>query len=176
MRNELEELKKDMFKKHGIIDDQAQSLDDVLIDLEKERAKLKDYLVFENDITNLKQKLKFIMNRKNQKTMEFMCQCQDLFLKSYDTIMKIKEKNRAGIKETDKVFTDKDINDIKSNFITKLTYLRENLIKFNHKEDELITDMDKVKKFDKNIDDLFKKEIEEFKITDESENEYNINF
>ena len=36
--------------------------------------------------------------------------------------------------------------------------------------------MDKVKKFDKNIDDLFKKEIEEFKITDESENEYNINF
>ena len=90
--------------------------------------------------------------------------------------MKIKEKNRAGIKETDKVFTDKDINDIKSNFITKLTYLRENLIKFNHKEDELITDMDKVKKFDKNIDDLFKKEIEEFKITDESENEYNINF
>ena len=99
-----------------------------------------------------------------------------LFLKSYDTILKIQHNNRAGAKEIEKILSQDDIDKMKINFITKLTYLRENLIKFNQKEDQLITDMDKVKKFEKNIDDIFKKEIEEFKITDESENDYNINF
>jgi hypothetical protein len=176
MRHELEEIKKDMFKKHGIIDDQSQSMDEVLIDLEKERNKLKSYLEYERNITDLKQKLKFIMHRKNQKIMEFMCQCQDLFLRNYDTIVKVKLNNQSRIKEIDKIFTEKDIDGIKTNFISKLSYLKENLIKFNHKEDQLITDMDKVKKFDKNIDDLFKKEIEEYKISDDSGTDYNINF
>ncbi len=86
---QIEDHKKIFFKTHGFIDDQTQSLEDVVSENENKNLKIKQSLELDRQIIDLKLKLRFVMERKNQSTMEFFCSNQNLFIKYYDALMKM---------------------------------------------------------------------------------------
>ncbi len=81
-------------KNPGYIDE-SQSLEDLLMELETQKNKLEECGKFDEEITLTKQKLKVIMQRKNQKTMEFFCNTQSIFMKYFDSLTKISQSNYA---------------------------------------------------------------------------------
>lgn len=89
MRLQIEDFKKKIYKSHGFIDDQSQSLEEHIKDLEIQKHKIKESVAYDNKITDYKLKLKFVMQRKVQKTMEFFCSNQNLFIKYYDSLTKM---------------------------------------------------------------------------------------
>ncbi len=89
LRQHIEDHKKMFFKTHGFIDDQTQSLEDVVIENENKNLKIKQSIEIDRQIIDLKLKLRYVMERKNQSTMEFFCSNQNLFIKYYDALMKI---------------------------------------------------------------------------------------
>lgn len=89
MKETIEDFKKKIFKSHGYIDDQTVSLEEHIKELKIQRKNLKECLDYEKKITNQKMKLKYVMQRKVQKTMDFFCSNQNLFNKYYDTLIKI---------------------------------------------------------------------------------------
>jgi SMC interacting uncharacterized protein involved in chromosome segregation len=93
LRVQIENYKKQIFKTHGFIDDQTQTLDDVIKDLEAKNTKIKESQNYDSRINDMKMKLKHIMERKNTKTMEFFNANQMLFIKYYDTLVKIIKSN-----------------------------------------------------------------------------------
>jgi hypothetical protein len=54
-----------------------------------QRSKIKESVEYDNKITDYKLKLKFVMQRKVNKTMEFFCSNQNLFIKYYDSLIKM---------------------------------------------------------------------------------------
>ena len=89
MKHQIEDFKKKIFKSHGYIDDQSQSLDEHIKELKIQKKTIQESLEMDKKITNLKSKLKFVMQRKVQKTMEFFCANQSLFIKYYDSLTKM---------------------------------------------------------------------------------------
>lgn len=89
MKVQIEDIKKQIYKSHGFIDDQSQTLEEYLRDLENQKNKLKENFTYEEKIVNLKMKLKLVMQRKLQKTMDFFCDNQNLFIKYYDSLKKM---------------------------------------------------------------------------------------
>ena len=89
MRFQIEDFKKKIYKSHGFIDDQSQSIEDHIKDLNIQRSKIKESVEYDNKITDYKLKLKFVMQRKVNKTMEFFCSNQNLFIKYYDSLIKM---------------------------------------------------------------------------------------
>jgi len=89
MKVQIEDIKKQMYKSHGFIDDQSQSLEDYLNDLENQKNKLKENFSYDQKIIDLKMKLKMVMQRKLQRTMDFFCENQNLFVKYYDSLKKM---------------------------------------------------------------------------------------
>jgi site-specific DNA-adenine methylase len=97
MKETIEDLKKKIFKSHGYIDDQTVSLEEHIKELKDHRKNLKECLKYDKKITNQKMKLKFVMQRKVQKTMDFFCINQNLFNKYYDTLTKINNHGMFNI-------------------------------------------------------------------------------
>jgi hypothetical protein len=94
MRLQIEEIKKNFFKSHGYIDDHTQSMDDQSEELESQTVKMKESLnKYDKVITDNKLKLKYVMQRKVEKTMEFFCCNQESFILYYDAMMKIMLSN-----------------------------------------------------------------------------------
>ena len=60
---------------------------------------------------------------------------------------------------------------MKGRYLEKLEYLRNKFESMGRKEDSLNNEMFKFKPMEKNINELFKEEIEKYKITDDSYNE-----
>jgi hypothetical protein len=89
MKISIEDIKKKIYKAHGFIDDQSQTLEEYLIDLENQKRKLSENYEYDKKIIDLKLKLKYVMQRKLEKTMEFFCDNQTLFIKYYDCLKKI---------------------------------------------------------------------------------------
>jgi chromosome segregation ATPase len=89
MKQQIEDFKKKIFKSHGYIDDQSQTLEEHIKELTIQKSNIKESLEIDKKITNLKLKLKFIMQRKVEKTMEFFCSNQNLFIKYYDALLKM---------------------------------------------------------------------------------------
>jgi hypothetical protein len=89
MKTQIENIKKQIYKSHGFIDDQTQSLDDYIKDLENQKNKLKESFIYDQKIVDLKMKLKMVMQRKLQRTIDFFCENQNLFVKYYDSLKKI---------------------------------------------------------------------------------------
>ncbi len=89
LRQQIEDHKKIFFKTHGFIDDQTQSLEDVVTENESKNNKIKQSIEIDNKIIDYKLKLRYIMERKNQSSMEFFCSNQNLFIKYYDALMKM---------------------------------------------------------------------------------------
>lgn len=89
MKVSIEDIKKKIYKAHGFIDDQSQTLDEYMIDLENQKRKLSENYEYDRKIIDLKMKLKIVMQRKLEKMMEFFCENQGLFIKYYDSLKKI---------------------------------------------------------------------------------------
>lgn len=89
MKISIEDIKKKIYKAHGFIDDQSQTLDEYMIDLESQKLKLSETYEYDKRILDLKMKLKIVMERKLEKMMEFFCENQNLFIKYYDSLRKI---------------------------------------------------------------------------------------
>lgn len=89
MKVQIEDIKKKIYKAHGFIDDQSQTLDEYMIDLETQKRKLSENYEYDKRIIDLKLKLKIVMQRKLEKMMEFFCSNQSLFIKYYDSLKKI---------------------------------------------------------------------------------------
>ncbi len=89
LKEQIDEHKKNFFKAHGFIDDQTQSLEDIVFDLETRNSKVKLSIEYDSKIIENKIKLRYIMERKNQRSMEFFCSNQNLFIKYYDALMKM---------------------------------------------------------------------------------------
>jgi hypothetical protein len=72
MRVQIEEIKKNFYKSHGFIDYHTQTIDDHLVQIEKQTEKMKESLKkYYRIITDYKFKMKNVMQRKEEKTMEF---------------------------------------------------------------------------------------------------------
>ena len=71
MKNEINEYKKKFFQQHGFIDDQSQSLEDQVKEQENQKNKMKENYQIDEEITDLKIKLKYVMEKKTEKTFEF---------------------------------------------------------------------------------------------------------
>ena len=89
LKQQIDEHKKNFFKEHGFIDDQTQSLEDIVYDLETRNSKVKQSNEYDSKIIENKIKLRYIMERKNQSSMDFFCSNQNLFIKYYDALMKM---------------------------------------------------------------------------------------
>ncbi len=89
MKIQIEDFKKKIFKSHGYIDDQSQTLEEHIKELKVQKANIEESLEIDKKITHLKSKLKYVMQRKVQKTMEFFCSNQNLFIKYYDALIKM---------------------------------------------------------------------------------------
>lgn len=125
-------------------------------------------LIFE-DLINSKQKLKYILQRKNLASFEVMSTSQDLIIKYLEILTKI-QNNRD--EELEKIYTLSDISEIKSSFIYKLKSVKNKLIKYSNKENELNLEMEKIKYLIKTPDELFQNDKKE---TDHIFNDNNIN-
>jgi N-acetylneuraminic acid mutarotase len=91
MRMKIEDFKKQIYKSQGFIDDQSQSLEEVINELETKKVKMEESLEYDTKITDLKMQLKVIMTRKAQKTMEFFCLNQQMFIKYYDSLVRMRD-------------------------------------------------------------------------------------
>lgn len=174
MRVQIEEFKKKIYKSHGFIDDQSQSLEEHIKELEIQKDKMKESLEYDNKITEYKLKLKYIMQRKVQKTMEFFSSNQSLFIKYYDGLQKMQNSknlilildNSTG--ELDNLYSKENLDAIKTKYYDRLVTMKAKLEKLNSKEESIATNLNRYTKYEKNIEDLFKKEIEKHKISEDS--------
>ena len=89
MKNQIEDFKRQIYKSHGFIDDHSQSIEDFITEIDTQKEKMKQSVLYTNKITELKLKLKYIMHRKVQKTMEFFCNNQNIFIKYYDSLSRM---------------------------------------------------------------------------------------
>jgi len=222
MKTQIEDIKKQIYKLHGFIDDQSQTLDDYIKDLENQKNRLKESSEYEKRIVNLKMKLKLVMQRKLQKTMDFFCENQNLFVKYYDSLKKMHGNLNFYIdlssfifwlkfyylsfsfifwlkfyylsfygyssesffcifvgfrfykyldvyeSEVSGVYNKKFIDDIRDKYVEKLEHMRNRFEKLNFREDTLANDMYKFKHYEKSVGDLFKEEIDKYKISEDS--------
>ena len=98
-----------------------------------------------------------------------MSTSQDLIIKYLEILTKI-QNNRD--EELEKIYTLSDISEIKSSFIYKLKSVKNKLIKYSNKENELNLEMEKIKYLIKTPDELFQNDKKE---TDHIFNDNNIN-
>lgn len=176
MRGQIEDMKKKFYKSHGFIDDHTQSLDDQVEQLENQTEKMKESLnKYDKIITDYKLKLKYVMQRKVEKTMEFFCCNQELFIVYYDSMMKIMQSKYIFINKLDcqgnemnNLFPKNFLDSMKLKYGDRLMNMKTKIENLNSKEDLLLSDLHNYKKIEKNVDELFKEEKEQYKITDDS--------
>ena len=174
MKIQIEDFKKKIFKSHGYIDDQSQSLEEHIKELKIQLKNTQESLDIDKTNTNLKLKLKYVMQRKVQKTMEFFCSNQNLFIKYYDSLLKMLNSNNFvkfldnSNKELDCLYTKKTLDAIKMKYNDRLVNLKIKMENLNFKEESLSSDLHRYQNLEKNVDDLFKDEIEKYKLVDDS--------
>ncbi len=105
-----------------------------------------------------KQKLKYIIQRKNLSLLELMNISQDLYIKYIETLTQI---HINGDEELEKIYSINEINDLKSAFIEKLKSVKNKMTKYAVKEKELNKGNLRLKHLAKPPDQLFKNEINE---------------
>ncbi len=156
---EIDKKKKEIFDKFGFIDDQSQSMDDLIIDLTNQRDNIKKCCDDDYKTINKKMKLKYIIQRKGEKSQEFFCSAQNIFAKLYDTVMKAKE-SALNDKQIIRKFDFGRLDDIKTKFLTRLANLKQNLKKLSDEEDRITSHINSnnnaLTKISDNIYDVFK--------------------
>ena len=162
MKNEINEYKKKFFQQHGFIDDQSQSLEDQVKEQETQKNKMKENYQIDQEITDMKIKLKYVMEKKTEKTFEFFNETIGLFMNYFDATQKIILADEK--KEVESVFPSNRINEMKNKYQSKLKGLKEKLEDLNKREDNIVTELHRYKNFEKSLGDAFKEEIKKYKI------------
>ncbi len=162
MKNEINEYKKKFFQQHGFIDDQSQSLEDQVKEQETQKNKMKENFQIDQEITDMKIKLKYVMEKKTEKTFEFFNETLGLFMNYFDAAQKIIITDEK--KEVEPVFPSNRINEMKNKYQNKLKGLKEKLEDLNKREDNIVTELHRYKNFEKSLGDAFKEEIKKYKI------------
>ena len=156
MHAEIDKKKKEIFNNFGYIDDQSLSMEDTVKNMEDKNNTLKSLIADVKILNNLKQKLKFILQRKSEKCMEYTISSQNVFVKLYDTILKAGKVNENELNhKADSLLQEKNVIDIKSKYIKKLTVLKTKLDILNEKEVEL-TNKIRDYKFNEKLEHVFK--------------------
>lgn len=70
--------------------------------------------------------------------------------------------------ELDNLYSKQYLDKLKLKYNDRLINLKNKLEFLDSKEESLSSDLHRYKKLEKNVDDLFKKEIEYYKISDDS--------
>ena len=167
MKNKINDYKKQFYQQHGFIDDQSQSLEDQINEQENQKNKMKENYEIDQQITDLKIKLKYVMEKKTEKTLDFFNETCSIFINYYDAVSKIMNNDKQK-GELEEVFP-LDLNKIKEGYTEKLTNLKSKLEKYNQTENSIIAELHRYMGFDKPLTEAFKNEIEKYKI-DENNN------
>lgn len=61
---------------------------------------------------------------------------------------------------------------IKNRYINILSYTKLKMIDLNAEDEVLVSELHRFKKYEKNVEELFKSEMEKYKITEDSMTEY----
>jgi hypothetical protein len=175
MTLQIEEFRKQIYKSHGYIDDQAVSLEEHIKELLMQKTNIQQSLEMDKKNTNLKLRLKYVMQRKVQKTMEFFCSNQNLFIKYYDSLIKIgnskihilnKSLDEVN-QELSSIFDKGKLEVIRKKYSEKLIDLKNKMQKINTKEENLSSELHNYKHLEINVDELFKEEIDYYKISED---------
>ena len=167
MKNKINEYKKQFYQQHGFIDDQSQSLEDQINEQENQKNKMKENYEIDQQITDLKIKLKYVMEKKTEKTLDFFNETCSIFINYYDAVNKIMNNDKPK-GELEEVFP-LDLNKIKEGYTEKLTNLKSKLEKYTQSENSIIAEFHRYMGFEKPLTEAFKNEIEKYKI-DENNN------
>ena len=164
MKNKINEYKKQFYQQHGFIDDQSQSLEDQINEQENQKNKMKENYEIDQQITDLKIKLKYVMEKKTEKTLDFFNETCSIFINYYDAVNKImnNDKPKGELEEV----LPLDLNKIKESYTEKLTNLKSKLEKYTQSENSIIAEFHRYMGFEKPLTEAFKNEIEKYKIDD----------
>ena len=164
MKNKINDYKKQFYQQHGFIDDQSQSLEDQINEQENQKNKMKENYEIDQQITDLKIKLKYVMEKKTEKTLDFFNETCSIFINYYDAVNKIMNNDKPK-GELEEVFP-LDLNKIKEGYTEKLTNLKSKLEKYSQTESSIIAEFHRYMGFEKPLTEAFKNEIEKYKIED----------
>lgn len=152
---EIENKKKEIFNNFGFIDDHSQTMEDCIKQQENKNNLLKNLIHDEEKIINYKQRLRYIMQRKSDKSLEFFCSTQNLFVKLYDTMIKAKTANETEeTGQATKLLKREKVDLIKEKFKTKISNLQTKLEELKNKEDNICSSINKYRVKD-NIEHVF---------------------
>lgn len=165
MKKEINEHKKKFFQQHGFIEDQSQSLEEQINEQENQKNKMKENYEIDKEITDLKIKLKYIMEKKSDKTIEFFNETCSIFMNYYDAIGKILNTDQNG--ELNDLFPNSNLDELKQKYYERLVNLKGKLEKFNSTEEGIVTELHRYKAYEKSCEEAFKNEIEKYKINNE---------
>jgi predicted GNAT family N-acyltransferase len=167
MKKEINEYKKNFYQKHGFIDDQSQSLEDQIKEQEMQKDKMKENLEIDKEITDLKIKLKYIMEKKTEKTCDFFNETSGIFMNYYDAVCKIINVDKEG--ELSDFFSNSSLDEMKVKYTEQLNNLKTKLEEFNTREDQIVTELHRYPQYEKSLSDAFKNEIINYRIIDDTQ-------
>ena len=145
MKKEINEMKKKLLKQNNNLNEQIINLDEKIKEQEMQKNKIKDN--YNNDITmtNLKIKLKTIMEKKTEKNTEIFANTCEFFMNYYGVASKILYNNQG---ELNNYIPYVDLESMKQKYSTKLEDIKTKLQKFNNQEDVLVLELNKYKNKD----------------------------
>ena len=160
------EYKKKFYQQHGFIDDQSQTLEDQINEQENQKNKMKENYEMDQQITDLKIKLKYVMEKKTEKTLDFFNETCGIFINYYDAVNKImnNDKQKGELEE----ILPLDLKKIKEGYTEKLTALKSKLEKYSQNESSIIAEFHRYIGFEKSLTEAFKNEIEKYKLEDDN--------
>lgn len=158
MKKKINDYKKQFYQKHGFIDDQSQSLEDQINEQENQKNKMKENYEIDQEITNLKMKLRYIIEKKTDKTMDFFNETLSIFMNYYDAMCKIINVDQSG--ELADIFNENNLEEMKERYQDKLLDVKAKMEKFQNMEDNITTELHRYKENEKSCEETFKSEIE----------------
>lgn len=159
MKEEIEDHKRQFFKQHGFLNEESQSMEEQINKQETHKEMLKENFEIDKRITNLKRKLKIVMENKNEKTFDFFNETCSIFINYYDSIGKVIQT--AGEEKINEEF---NLENVKNNCVSKLYNLKKKLEEISNKEENINSELHRFKEYEMGYEEMFKKEINQYKI------------
>ena len=127
---------------------------------------MKENYEMDQQITDLKIKLKYVMEKKTEKTLDFFNETCGIFINYYDAVNKImnNDKQKGELEEIVPI----DLKKVKESYTEKLTSLKSKLEKYSQTESSIIAEFHRYIGFEKSLNEAFKNEIEKYKLEDEN--------
>lgn len=173
MKKQITEYKKQFYQQHGFIDDQSQTLEDQILEQEDQKNNLYENFEMDKQITDLKIKLKMVMGKKAEKTMEFFNDTCAIFINYYDSLSKIVNNDHTG--EMNTIFSLENLEEMKAHYQEKLSNAKTKLEQFGLQEENIAEELNRYQGYEKSCEEVFKKDLEYYKQQEESNANVNAN-